>query len=423
MPAGPHVPSINYIREALEKVPDAIRYDDPSTESRGSGTNPAIAVWISKPDRQESSAIVNDTDSEDGPGIESRFEPEGDEPAVAFEIPPKLTEGDIRRALGDELVKIEQLAQLTGGDAYGWYTTFHQKRYQYGVHIPFLGILAFAVRAFAGMEHPLERKVDWAFHAILRHELFHFNVDCMIANWELTTGAAVFWNAKERNRNTHGYVSLEEALANAYMLRGFKQPSRRLANSAGAYQALKQFCLWQPEGYSDAHKYVKTRGPYGRMDSYFDACSELSVRYQQSSEPLWRPLESALDTLIFYPDLVRVDWTRCPIIILDEHGLQEALGIGISYYQSIKGIEETERFIRSLEKLDMSIQKRWKKSKEKLALSTSLNSLDFKQWKKEGADYFSVRVGGNYRAHLRRSDLADKWFAEAIGNHKEMKHG
>ncbi len=423
MPTGPHVPSISYIRKALEAIPEAIRYDDPSTDERGSGGDPAIAVRISDPDCNRSARDEMDTNRAEPPHVDvDSSEASVDEPAVAFEIPPKLTESDIRDALGNELTKIQQLSKLQGLDAYGWYTTFHQKRFQHGVHLPIEGILAFAVHAFSDVKLPLERKVQLAHHAILRHELFHFNVDCMIANWEMAMGAAVFWNAKGQYRNQHGYVPLEEGLANAYMLRGFKYPSRALANSAGAYLALKRFCKHQPVGYKCAERYVKTRGQHGRIDSFFDACCELSASYRAAASPIWRPPDE-LDPLLFYPDAVRVDWTRCPIIVLDERGLLDALGIDVAYFRTISDIEETAKFERALKKLDKSIQQRWRENKEKLAVSTSFSSLGFQPWKLDGTDYFSVRVGGNYRAHIRRDRSASKWFAEAIGNHKEMGHG
>lgn len=426
MPAGPHVPTISVIRSALEEVPSAIRDDDPSTDPRGIGTGPAVAIRISDPECLES---LSDGMAVDSHGVRSDVDATtggymADEPFVAFEVPPEVTESDIHRVLGDDrLADIEQLSQIAGLDAYGWYVTFHQKRFQHGVHIPFEGILAFAIHVFRGLDLTFERKVDLSFRAILRHELFHFNVDCMTANWELTTGAAVFWNAKERYRNPHGYVPLEEALANAYMLRGFKYPTRRLAGSGGSYPALKRFCDQLPEGYRDAALYVRTRGQYGALDSYFDSCSELSVAYQQSSAPAWQPLERGIDTLIFYPDLIRIDWTRCPVIILDRHNLRGALGIGISYFQSITDIEETENFSRILKKLDKRLQMRWEASVEKLALSTSFNSLNFQPWKKDGSDYYSVNLDGNYRVHLRYDRTRTKWFAESIGTHKAMGHG
>lgn len=215
---------------------------------------------------------------------------------------------------------------------------------------------------------------------------------------------------------------LEEGLANAYMLRGFKYPSRMLANSAGAYLALKWFCKHQPVGYKDAERYVKTRGQHGRIDSFFDACCELSASYRIAASPMWRPPDE-LDPLLFYPDAVRVDWTRCPIIVLDERDLLDALGIEVAYFRTISEIEETAKFAGALEKLDKSVQKKWKASVHKLALSTALSGLGFQPWSIDGPDYYSVNVGGNYRAHLRYDRNESKWFAEAIGNHKEMGHG
>lgn len=423
MPRGPHVPSISYIRKALEQVPGALRYDDPYTDERGSGAEPAIAVWVSDPDRQR--AVRGATDSSPGKELDAgpiSSESMADEPAVGFEIPPKLTEAELEAALGDEAAKIHQLSQLTGLDAYGWYTTFHQRRLQHGVHIPIEGILSFAVHAFGELKLPLKRKAQLAFQAILRHEIFHFSVDCMIANWELAIGASVFWEGKDRYRNEQGCVPLEEGLANAYMLRGFKHPSRELSNSGGAYEALKRFCKHLPAGYRDAEQYVKTRGDYGRLDSYFDACCELSAAYRDAANPTWRPPDE-LDPLLFYPDVIRIDWTRCPVIIRDEQGLCDALGIDVAYFQAVSEIEETARFARVFKKLDKGIQEQWRTSVRKLALSTSLSGLNFQPWKNDGADYYSVNVGGNYRAHLRYDRTESKWYAEAIGNHKEMGHG
>lgn len=120
MPVGPHVPSIGYIREALDGIPDAIRYDDPSTDTRGSGSDPATVVWISDPGRQGNGRHVVDASPERTPGVYAGSdETVVDEPAVAFEIPPDVTDSEIQHALGDDLRTIEQLSQLHGLDAYG----------------------------------------------------------------------------------------------------------------------------------------------------------------------------------------------------------------------------------------------------------------------------------------------------------------
>ncbi|CAA0138215.1 Uncharacterised protein [Mycolicibacterium vanbaalenii] len=339
-----------------------------------------------------------------------------DEPAVIFEVPPHVTDDDVLHALGDERVgEIDRLLQLRGIDALGAYLTFHQLAGQYGIYIPFEGVLLMAARSFWALDLPPQRKLELAFHAILRHELFHFEADCMVANWEMITGVEVYWSSR-RHRNGNGYIEAEEALANAYMLRGFKHPTRLLSNAPGAYAALKKFCeKKQPAGYKDGPKYAKNRTEFLRE------CSRLSDMYHTTSSAAWHvPYE--LDKLIVYPDPVRIDWTRVPIIIEDRYGLFAELGITPSYFSIVNDIEETDNFLRAFRKLDRSIQKRWSDSKSALSRSTALKSLDFKQWKKDGPDYYSVRVGGNYRVHLRYDRDDSRWFAEAIGNHKTMGH-
>jgi hypothetical protein len=421
MPAGPQLRSVREIRKVLEGIPDAILYDDPRPERAPSGESPATEISVSDPDRSRRMSLTDAPLGRDGDVDEDQDESSVDEPVVIFEVPPSVTAADLRHALGqDKLDEIDRLYQLRAMDAFGWYTTFHQNRVQYGVHIPVEGVIAFAGRVFSGLGLPVERMCELAFHAILRHELFHFNVDCMAANWEMATGVPVYWRGKDQYRNGDGYVELEEALANAYMLRGFKNPTRLLRNAPGAYQALKRLCEMQPAGYKDGPRYVRTRAAKG--DSYFGASYKLSEMYQHESAASWLSPE-ALDVLIFYPDLIRIDWARCPIIILDEDNLLERLGIGVSYFQTVEICEETESFRRSYSKLDGRLQKLWDARKSDLARSTALKKLDFKQWKQDGADVYSVRLDGNFRAHVRYDRGRRIWLAEKVGDHKAMRHG
>jgi hypothetical protein len=126
---------------------------------------------------------------------------------------------------------------------------------------------------------------------------------------------------------------------------------------------------------------------------------------------------------MLYPDPTRVDWSRCPIILTDDHNLLQQIGISIAYFQSVPEVFETAKFQRALVKLDRGLQQLWQMTKRDLARSTSLKSLDFKQWKKGGRDWYSVRVKGSFRAHLRYDRDRSAWFAEAIGDHKTMGHG
>lgn len=151
-------------------------------------------------------------------------------------------------------------------------------------------------------------------------------------------------------------------------------------------------------------------------------CRELSSDHHRASAAAWRA-PNALDALIFYPDLVRIDWTRCPIIIHDDPGLLDLLGISISAFRTVTRVAETPGFVRSLRKLDKRLQKQWQIRKADLARSTALKSLDFKRWEPGGRGCFSVRVDSNFRAHLRYDSSDMTWAAESIDNHKAMGHG
>ena len=311
--------------------------------------------------------------------------------------------------------ELQQLHQVRGVDALGWYLTFHQLHSQHGIHIPLEGAAWLALTFLNPLELPLGRKLELAFQAILRHELFHFEADCMIANWELTAGVEVYWSSR-KHRNTNGYIELEEALANAYMLRGFKHPTRLLRNAPGAYGALKESCSRQSAGYKDGPVYTESR------TRYLSRCRELSWSYREAAQADWS-VPSAFDAVMVYPSPTKIDWKRCPIMLYDRADIFRSLGIRPSYFEVVTGIEETDKFQHEFRKLDRSIQKRWYKSKLGLERSTSLTSLGFERWDKIGPDWYSVRVGGNFRAHLRYERDGSRWFAEAIGDHKKMGHG
>jgi hypothetical protein len=406
------LPSIRAIRAALEEIPGALRDEEPLPEGAGEGGEAATEIWISDPD--------SGTDAFDAPGgvlpDETQDDGLSDAPSVIFEIPPEITDAEVEQVLGEDRIHaLEQVQQIRGIDALGWYVTFHQRKYQHGVHIPLEGVLLLTIQAFQDVDVPLNRRIELAFHAILRHEVFHFEADCMMANWELATGVDVYWNGRG-HRNDAGYIEQEEALANAYMLRSFKHPTQLLSNSGGAYRGLKNFCARQPAGYNDGPNYARTRR------QYIDECRWLSSMFHAVSGASWE-VPHAFDTLMLYPDPIRIDWSRCPVILLDRHDLLRQLGIRVSYFRQIPEIVETPKFQRAFAKLDRSIQKRWQTRKVDLRRSTQLNSLDFKQWPKAGPDYYSMRVDSKYRAHLRYDRDQSAWFAEAIGDHKAMGHG
>jgi|tagenome__1003787_1003787.scaffolds.fasta_scaffold20970139_2 hypothetical protein len=410
-----NVPSVHAIRTALEQISGAVR-NEPLPERVQQGTDPASEIGRFDP------AVLADSGSDMPPDYR---ELEGDEcevfdePTIVFEVPPETTDAELKNVLGDGLgEELERLQQIHGVDALGWYVTFHQRQFQHGAYIPIEGVLFLAAGALSGLKVPATRRLELAFHAILRHEIYHFAVDCMAANWELAIGAEVYWKAKHHLRNGNQYIELEEALANAYMLRGFRHPTRALANSGGASPALTNYCLHQPAGYRDGPRYAASRL------SYVNGSRELSARFQHASADggKWAAPD-AFDSFLLYTDPIRIDWTRCPIIISDRFGLLKSLGIRVSFFSAITDLVETQAFLKQLAKLDGRYQKQWAMRKRLLAQSVALKSLGFKKWPPDGPDAYSINVDGNYRAHLRHERQAGKWSAISIGPHKATGHG
>ena len=183
-----------------------------------------------------------------------------EEPSITFEIPPELDDRALRTALPESGVNFESLVQVRGVDALGWYVPFHYRNAQHGIYISSAGVLWLALQCFKGpysqsVCEDVTRKLQYAAHAILRHETFHFAAECMAANWELVVGAACYVTARNKLKSSAGYVEHEEALANAYMLRGF-QWENLSTRGAKATAALKRLSGDQPAGYKDGARFV-----------------------------------------------------------------------------------------------------------------------------------------------------------------------
>ncbi|MCV7038967.1 hypothetical protein [Mycolicibacterium moriokaense] len=355
-------------------MPEALQHE-PVPEDAGIGGEPGIEIVISDPGGDLRLESPNDSSE---PGHDGATV---DEPVIGFEIPPDITDAEIRNMLGDDLIgKLHRLHEIRGVDALGWYVSFHQLGCQYGIYIRFEAVVWLALEFLQDVQVPLDRKLELAVQAILRHEIFHFEVDCMIANWELATGVEVYWSSR-KHRNAAGYIELEEGLANAYMLRGFKYPTRLLGNAPGAYAALKRFCERQPIGYKDGPRYLRSNS----SDLYLRECSQLADDYHGSSAAPWH-VPDEFDTLKLYDDVTQIDWTRCPIILQDRYNLQGQLGINISYFRTVERIVETDRFRRALAKLDGTLQRQWEKVKDMLAVTTYGNGARFKRWHAGGDD-------------------------------------
>ena len=261
-----------------------------------------------------------------------------EDPASYVEVPPEIERMGAGKFLSEHVGKeIRQKILLHGVDALGWYVTFHQRRYQYGIYIPTTGFLYLATTTFGRLASPVARKAELALHAILRHELMHFAADNMAAQWELAVGKPC-WLPAQAMGNSH-----EEMLANGYMLRGFRFPSIA-TRQRGAFAQLENFTRMQPEGYKDGHLML----PRGEFE---DAWCHLSYRYACCMDVEFEPPLRGYDHLQLLAGWPRIDWRFCPIHIVHDEQRLDLPAIGISLFDSIARIEETNGFRRQLARM------------------------------------------------------------------------
>jgi hypothetical protein len=409
------LPSINTIRDRLGDIPGAL-IEEPLKSTVDLGEIPHVPIH--QPTAKSSKELSIPVDTESSDSLDTSPE---EESLITFEIPPELDERTIKEALGQvEGGDFERLIKLSGIDALGWYFPFHYLIAQHGIYISSKGTLQLAAYCFKrkyseDAREDLSKKIRYATHAILRHESFHFAVECMAANWELATGVPCYINANRKMRNQDlGYVEQEEALANAYMLRGFRWVNAATAG-ARATPSLKAFTKIQPPGYNRGADFV-------RGDRYEEGCRNLAFDYHEQMSVQWLAPRKSFDTLGLFPNVSRIDWRRCPVIMLDEGGLFAALGITPRFIDCVAMISETSTFRKQLDRLGSVYSEKWRAAKTKLKRSTAIPGLDFKPWPPLGKGWFSVRVDDNVRAHLFHHGATHAWSAETIGRHDVMGH-
>jgi hypothetical protein len=404
------LPSINAIRQSLANIKDAL-VDEPLTSKVDLGDVPHVPIH--QPGRNGSDELQSKLPPEDSILAD-------EEQSIIFEVPPELDDRVIRKALGqDGGSDFERLVHISGTDALGCYFPFHYQVAQHGIYLSSKGVLQLAVYCFNQQysddpREDISRKIHYATHAILRHEAFHFASECMAANWELMTGTACYIKASKQLQKSNGRIDDEEALANGYMLRGFRWPSS-VTHGACATRSLKNFIKKQPSGYNRGVNYVTP-------EQYESGCRQLAFDYHKHMNVQWFAPRSSFDSLGLYPNASRIDWRRCPVILLDEGKLFAALGIVPKFIDCIPEIFETSTFTKQLDRLGTNYVKKWRATKSRLNRSTSIPGLDFKSWPPRGKGWFSVRVDGDVRAHLLNDGFSHKWSAEEVGRHGAMGH-
>lgn len=340
-------------------------------------------------------------------------------PEEVFEYGAEIDESELVNALGGAKgEEIRKAVLLTKGtDALAWYVTFHARNVNPGIYIPVSSIFYLMVHVFGNLQTDFWTKFKLAFRALHQHELFHFGADYMASQWECITSKPCKRHAKEILTDANrGYSPLEEEMANTQMLHSFRW-SKRTLSARGKTEALKSFVRRQPFGYRDALE-------HNNMKEFDGNCRHLALAYVECIPGFEGRHIEGVDVLNLLPRFPHLDWRYCPIHLIHDERRFGLPAIYLDLILKVAYIEETESFIKRLNKLSKEIQAAWKKIKDLLQKTTLANGLDFKMWeRRKDMDIYSVRLNKGFRAHLGYQKHDHSWLALEVGGHKEMGHG
>jgi hypothetical protein len=395
------------IRPDLGNIPGVFYDHEPEETERG--TEGALQTLWNHEQEAFSDPIVY-------PDDKPELEQGGAELDEIFEIGAEIDEDRLQEALGGGLGEsVRKSIELRGVDALGWYVTFHGRGVQWGIYIKSSSVLTLAAQMFKHLATDIETRLRIAFRAIHQHEIFHFATDYMSAQWELITGRPCHQPARTLRDKIAGYNILEEALANANMIRS-SQRGRSKLRVRGRAAGLRDFTAIQPKGYRDAHRYVPAA-------AYIAGCQRLSRDYLSCIPDYGRGGIPSLDLIGLYPQWPQLDWRYCPVHVIDDTPLLQLPPWKIDLFRTVEGIDESREFLPSLARAPARVQQGWSKAKQQLAISTAIRGLDFKVWeRRRDAVVYSVRLNRNIRAHLERRLDTGRWVAVAAGSHTEMGH-
>ena len=163
----------------------------------------------------------------------------------------------------------------SGVEALAWYRSFHDHE-KWGIVIPLSSLVCMEKVYFHALPLTRNERLSLAFRALLEHEATHFAFDYACAWFELMLRAPIRKAFSSQMKGSiklfssepaQQYLEIEEAVANAVMLRVAAKRERR-----PAIVSLENFVKAQPAGYRDGIATV----PEARFD---DAIKEVFRNY------------------------------------------------------------------------------------------------------------------------------------------------
>jgi len=400
------------IRSDLGRIPGLFYDHEPEETERG--TEGAVqTLWNREQQTGDDEPIKPSSIVDDSPEFEQAVGAELDE---IFEIGAEIDEDRLQDALGGGLGEsVRKSIEMRGVDALGWYVTFHARGVQWGIYIKSSSVLTLATTTFERLAADMETRLRIAFRAIHQHEIFHFATDYMSAQWELIAARPCHQPARGLRDKIVGYNLLEEALANANMIRS-SQRGRSALRVRDRAARLREFTSFQPAGYRDAQEYVS-------RSAFIAGCEKLARNYLSCIPDYGRGGIPSLDLMGLYPQWPQLDWRYCPVHVVDDTPHLRLPPFKIDLFRTVEGIEESNKFRARFAREPARVQQSWEKAKQQLAISTAIRGLDFKVWeRRDDAVVYSVRLGRNKRAHLERRLTTGGWVAIGLGSHTEMGH-
>lgn len=297
-----------------------------------------------------------------------------------------------------------------GIDALAWYVSFHTSQGPWGIFVPTSSLLYLELRHFESLRLSQANKRQLALDLLLGHELFHFFADYACAQWEVLLKAPCWRALVQRRRDSGGAlcIQVEEALANAFMLRTLEPQWRKSTR-----KAVRMFVSRQPPGYREAAHYVdESRFCTGLVD--------LVKTYVglHAAERGLNIYSTSFDYGSLFPVRPVIASNQCPIHIIKDLTQFNLPEISFRFLKCIPEIVETEKFQTLFAQMPLDIQKRWNRKKEQLKQALPRHP-EFENF----CDYFSLRLGHKFRAHLRPVAGHVHWEAFEIGSHTKMGHG
>lgn len=299
-----------------------------------------------------------------------------------------------------------------GIDALAWYASFHNLQPEWGIYIPESSLWYVAERWFRPWRVNIEQRLGAAFRVLYEHEVFHFAADLNVAQWEVMVGHPCWAPYRESVRGRDGYCQLEEQLANAYMLRILEPGLTKSASTA-----LRKAVRRHPPGYSDAPQILET-------NAFADSLAELCKRHVGFAA-LHKGINLASRNLpieLFFDVFSEISAADCPLTIIRDADRVGRSHLDVALFDRIPAIRESQGFLKQLSSVPKDITKRWERKKHQLAQAIP-RFPEFERLRDMSPTTYSIRLGDNFRAHLRPEPSYQLWTAIAVGPHTKMGHG